>query len=53
MYFGDDDNTYDMRLFAEFNVFMEHHDANVGVLPVGLAGGLLVERPMVDLRTGE
>jgi len=41
VYFGDDDNTYDWRLFAEMRTINR-----VGVWPVGIVGGLLVESPL-------
>lgn len=42
VYFADDDNTYDLRLFEEMR-----YTQRVSVWPVGLVGGLLVERPLV------
>ncbi|VDN55560.1 unnamed protein product [Dracunculus medinensis] len=43
VYFGDDDNAYDLRLFEEMRQIKK-----VGVWPVGIVGGLLVETPIVD-----
>jgi len=43
VYFGDDDNTYDWRLFSEIRTINR-----VGVWPVGIVGGLLVEAPIVE-----
>ena len=43
VYFGDDDNTYDLKLFDEIR-----KTSKVSVFPVGLVGGLLVERPIVQ-----
>ena len=43
VYFLDDDNTYDLRLFEE----MRSTDV-CGVWPVGLVGGLKYERPLID-----
>lgn len=42
VYFADDDNTYDLRLFEEMRKTVK-----VSVWPVGLVGGLLVEGPIV------
>ncbi|XP_075539615.1 galactosylgalactosylxylosylprotein 3-beta-glucuronosyltransferase 3-like [Dermacentor variabilis] len=42
VYFADDDNTYDLRLFDEM-----HENVKVSVRPVGLVGGLMVERPII------
>lgn len=42
IYFADDDNTYDLELFSEMR-----YTRKVSVWPVGLVGGLLVERPLV------
>lgn len=42
IYFADDDNTYDLELFNEMR-----YTRKVSVWPVGLVGGLLVERPIV------
>ncbi|XP_059481266.1 galactosylgalactosylxylosylprotein 3-beta-glucuronosyltransferase I [Neocloeon triangulifer] len=41
VYFADDDNSYSIRLFEEMRYVQ-----NVGVWPVGLVGGLMVERPL-------
>ena len=43
VYFADDDNTYDLRLFNEMR-----NTTKVSVWPVGLVGGLLVEKPIVE-----
>ncbi|XP_015918181.2 galactosylgalactosylxylosylprotein 3-beta-glucuronosyltransferase I [Parasteatoda tepidariorum] len=42
VYFADDDNTYDLELFEEMR-----YTKTVSVWPVGLVGGLMVERPLV------
>ncbi|KAF8362986.1 sqv-8 [Pristionchus pacificus] len=43
VYFGDDDNVYDWRLFDEMR-----RVKRVGVWPVGVVGGLLAEHAMID-----
>lgn len=47
IYFADDDNTYDVRLFEEMR-----STRKVSVWPVGLVGGLSVEKPLIDPATG-
>lgn len=42
VYFADDDNTYDVRVFSEMR-----YTQKVSIWPVGLAGNLIVERPIV------
>ncbi|KAG8193285.1 hypothetical protein JTE90_003772 [Oedothorax gibbosus] len=42
VYFADDDNTYDLDIFEEMR-----YTHMVSVWPVGLVGGLMVERPLV------
>lgn len=42
LYFGDDDNTYDLRLFDEIR-----DTGNVSVFPVGLVGEYAVSAPVV------
>ncbi|CAN7999672.1 unnamed protein product [Ixodes hexagonus] len=42
VFFADDDNTYDLRLFTEMR-----DTRGVSVWPVGLVGGLVVEKPLV------
>lgn len=42
VYFGDDDNTYDLKLFDEIK-----STRKVSIFSVGLVGGLLVEKPIV------
>ncbi|XP_050539684.1 galactosylgalactosylxylosylprotein 3-beta-glucuronosyltransferase I isoform X2 [Daktulosphaira vitifoliae] len=44
VYFADDDNTYSVDLFNEIRLVK-----GVGVWPVGLVGGLLVEKPLIDI----
>lgn len=41
----DDDNTYTLELFSEIAKIEEGH---VGVWPVGLVGGLMVEKPILN-----
>ncbi|KAK9872157.1 hypothetical protein WA026_016211 [Henosepilachna vigintioctopunctata] len=48
VYFMDDDNTYDVKLFEELTKI-----ENVGVWPVGLVGGLNIETPILDPKTGK
>ena len=43
VYFADDDNTYDLRLFDEIRKV-----ETVGVWPVGIVGGQLIESPIVS-----
>ncbi|GIY61244.1 galactosylgalactosylxylosylprotein 3-beta-glucuronosyltransferase 3 [Caerostris darwini] len=43
VYFADDDNTYDLDLFEEMR-----YTQTVSVWPVGLVGGLMVEKPLVE-----
>ncbi|XP_015433421.1 PREDICTED: galactosylgalactosylxylosylprotein 3-beta-glucuronosyltransferase I isoform X2 [Dufourea novaeangliae] len=43
VYFADDDNTYSIKLFHEMEKIQK-----VGVWPVGLVGGLMVEKPICD-----
>lgn len=42
VYFGDDDNTYDLRLFQEIRNIKQ-----AGVWPVGIVGGLIAETPIL------
>lgn len=44
VYFADDDNTYSIELFNEMR-----DTKTVSVWPVGLVGGVMVERPQVSL----
>lgn len=43
VFFADDDNTYSVKLFREMEKVQK-----VGVWPVGLVGGLMVEKPICD-----
>ena len=47
VYFGDDDNTYDLRLFPALR-----ETKTVGMLPVGLFGMSSIERCVVNRTTG-
>ena len=42
LYFGDDDNTYDFRLFEEIR-----DTKNISMFPVGLIGDYAVSAPVV------
>ena len=48
VYFADDDNTYTTQLFDEIT-----RTKKVSVFPVGLVGGVLVEKPLVHANTGD
>jgi len=43
LYFADDDNTYSIKLFEEMR-----HTKRVSVWPVGIVGGLMLEKPKVE-----
>lgn len=43
LYFGDDDNTYDLRLFDEIR-----DTRNISMFPVGLVGDYAVSAPVVQ-----
>lgn len=45
IYFMDDDNTYSTQLFEEIRKI---EAGKVAVWPVGLVGGLMVEKPVLD-----
>lgn len=45
IYFMDDDNTYSIDLFGEIKKI---EPGKVAVWPVGLVGGLSVEKPVLD-----
>lgn len=45
VFFMDDDNSYSVELFAEMSKIKP---GQVGIWPVGLVGGLMVERPLLD-----
>ncbi|XP_012538578.1 galactosylgalactosylxylosylprotein 3-beta-glucuronosyltransferase I [Monomorium pharaonis] len=48
VYFADDDNTYSVKLFHEMEKIKR-----VGVWPVGLVGGLMIEKPLCDNTTNK
>ncbi|CAB0015624.1 unnamed protein product [Nesidiocoris tenuis] len=48
VYFADDDNSYSLQVFDEMRYTKE-----VSVWPVGLVGGLMVEKPILNLTTGK
>lgn len=48
VYFADDDNSYSIQVFEEMRSTKE-----VSVWPVGLVGGLMVEKPLLNLTTGK
>ncbi|KAI4494068.1 hypothetical protein M0802_009335 [Mischocyttarus mexicanus] len=48
VFFADDDNTYSVKLFQEMRKIQK-----VGVWPVGLVGGLMVEKPICDNATNK
>ncbi|XP_071857420.1 glucuronyltransferase I isoform X1 [Bombus fervidus] len=48
VFFADDDNTYSIKLFHEMEKIQK-----VGVWPVGLVGGLMVEKPICDNATNK
>lgn len=45
VYFMDDDNTYSIELFEQMKLVKSN---GVAVWPVGLVGGLMVEKPVLD-----
>ena len=47
VYFMDDDNTYNVKVFEEMAKVKK-----VGVWPVGLVGGLNAETPILDEKSG-
>lgn len=48
VYFADDDNTYSIKLFKEMAKIKQ-----VGVWPVGLVGGMMVEKPICNRTTNK
>ncbi|XP_067011270.2 galactosylgalactosylxylosylprotein 3-beta-glucuronosyltransferase I [Anabrus simplex] len=47
VYFADDDNAYSLEIFEEMR-----STKGVSVWPVGLVGGLMVEKPLLNATTG-
>lgn len=47
VYFGDDDNTYDQRVYHEFSQ-IGRDGTLIGLLPVGMAGGVEWEGPICE-----
>ncbi|XP_075155245.1 glucuronyltransferase I [Haematobia irritans] len=50
VFFMDDDNSYSVELFSEMSKI---EPERVGVWPVGLVGGLMVEKPLLNPSTNE
>jgi len=46
VYFADDDNTYDYKVFQKFTQIK--HDKVIGILPVGGSGGINLEGPTCE-----
>ncbi|KAL2737106.1 galactosylgalactosylxylosylprotein 3-beta-glucuronosyltransferase I [Vespula maculifrons] len=56
VFFADDDNTYSLKLFQEVKRGSDiamRKIRKVGVWPVGLVGGLMVEKPICDNATNK
>jgi len=49
VYFGDDDNTYDQRIYHEFSQ-IGTNGTRIGVLSVGHSGGVVYEGPLCDVK---